>query len=53
MSCSQTLSMHAEHTRDENEVRSVIAWWIAVVLYTFGWLLAVVGRLQDLPLAAE
>jgi hypothetical protein len=43
----------AETTRKRNETWATRAWWIAAVLYTLGWGLAVVGRLYDVPIASE
>jgi hypothetical protein len=43
----------ARRLRKENEDRSEWAWWIAAVLYTLGWSLAVVGRLYDVPVSSE
>lgn len=43
----------AERLRRKNEKRSNYAWWIAAVLYTIGWGLAVLSRLYDLPAASD
>jgi hypothetical protein len=39
--------------RKSNETKSQCAWWIAAVLYTLGWGLAVVGRFYDIPVTSE
>jgi hypothetical protein len=43
----------AEALRKRNESRAEIAWWLAAVLYAFGWTLAVVGRFYNVPVGGE